>query len=60
MEGGPVGEWCAEPTVTPDKLLRQLTQLVKDISQACSCHSQESYFRHSQLAKEAMRDYEAE
>ncbi len=60
MEGVPVREWRPEPNVTSDELLRRLTQLEKGTSQACSNHSQESYFRHSQQAKEDMRDYEPE
>ncbi len=43
-----------------EQLLRQLTVLVKGTSHACSYHSQESYFRNSQLFKEAMHGYENE
>ncbi len=60
MEGVSTDEWCAEPNVMPDQLLRQLTQLAKGTSQACSYQSQESYFRHSQLLKETICNYEAE
>ena len=28
MEGALVDEWCAEPDVTSDELVRQLTQLI--------------------------------
>ncbi len=58
MEGALVDEWYAEPDVTLDQLLRQLTRLAKGTSQACSYQSQESYFRHRQRFKETMRDYE--
>ncbi len=56
MEGASVDKWHAEPNVTADQLLRQLTQLA---NQAFSYQSQKSYFRHSQRFKETMRDYEA-
>ncbi len=49
-----------QPKVTPDELLRQLTQLAQGTRQGCSYQSQESYFRHSQRVKEAIHDYEAE
>ncbi len=36
MESAPVGQWRVEPNVTSDQLFRQLTQLAKGTSQACS------------------------
>ncbi len=38
MEGASVDEYLAEPDVTSDELLRQLTQLAWGTSQACSYH----------------------
>ncbi len=60
LKGVPVDEWRAEPDITADQLLRQLTTLAEGTSQACSYQSQESYFRNSQLFKEAMQRYENE
>ncbi len=60
MEGALVAEWHPAPSVTPDELLRQLTRLAQGTSPACSYHSQESYFWHSQRLKETVREYKAE
>ncbi len=60
MKGAPVGKLCAESDVTSDALLRQLTQLARGTSQACSYQSQESYCRHSQRFKESIHGYKAE
>ncbi len=60
LEGSPVGEWCTDSNITSNQLFRQLTELVRRTSQACSYRSQESYFRHSQQFKETMHSYEAE
>ncbi len=60
MEDDPVDKWRPAPQVTPDELLQQLTQFAQGTSQACSYHSQEFYFRHSQWIKESVHDDEAE
>ena len=44
LEGIPVDEWPAEPDITPEELLRQLTAVARGTSQACSYRSQELYF----------------
>ncbi len=60
LEGIPVDEWPAEPDITPEKLLRQLTTMARGTSQACSYCSQELYFRIIQVAKETIKNYEEE
>ncbi len=60
LEGVLVDEWQAEPDLTPDELLRRLTAVARGTSQACSYHSQESYFRIIQVVKETIQRYEDE
>ena len=60
LEGASVDEWRAEPDITANELLRQLTVLAEGTSQACSHRSQESYFRSIQLVKAAIQGYENE
>ncbi len=60
LEGAPVDEWRAEPNITVDELLRQPTTLAESTSQACSYHSQESYFLNIQVVKETIQRYEDE
>ena len=36
LTGAPVGKWRAEPNITSERLFRQLTELPKGTSQACS------------------------
>ncbi len=58
LEGVSVDEWHAEPDITQDELLRQLTEVARGISQACSYRSQETYFQNFQVVKETIRRYE--
>ncbi len=58
LEGIPEDEWQAEPDITPEELLRRLTVMARGTSQACSHHSQELYFRVSQVLKETIKDNE--
>ncbi len=60
LEGVSVDEWHAEPNITPDELLRQLTMMARGTSQACSYRSQELYFQIIQVVKETIRKYEEE
>ena len=58
LEGVSLDEWRAEPDITPDELLRWLTEVARGTSQACSYHSEESYFQNFQVVKDTIRRYE--
>ncbi len=60
LEGVAVDEWPAEPDITPDELLRQLTVVARGTSHACSYRSQELYFQVIQVVKDTIRKYEEE
>ena len=60
LEVIPVDKWSSEPDITPEELLRWLTEVVRGTSQACSYRSQELYFRVIQVAKETIKNYEEE
>ncbi len=60
VEGAPADNWCAQPEITLDQLLRQLNHLAQGMQQGCIYQGQESYFRYSQHIKEATHNCEAE
>ncbi len=50
VEDALADRWRAQPEIMLDQLLQQLDHFARGMRQACSYHSQESYFRYNKAS----------